>query len=96
MLLLQPVDIIRNRGCAGFDAPVIGIDGLRRRAARTSRVIQEQSDVSMQRALVAFQRQRIVAALIHELLRNGALAIERVRGHDRALERHRQQLSVPR
>ena len=47
----------------------------------------------MQRALVALQRQDIVAALIDDLLGDVALAVERVDGHDRALEReHLQQL----
>src|SRR3954469_18938672 len=47
----------------------------------------------MQRALVAFQRQDIVATLLHHLLGDGALAIERVGGDDRAVQRqHLQQL----
>ena len=46
----------------------------------------------MQRGLIAFQRQGIIAALIDDLLSDGALAVERVHGHDRALQRqHRQQ-----
>ena len=47
----------------------------------------------MQCALVAFQRQRIVAALIDDLLSDRTLAVERIGGHDRAFQRqHLQQL----
>ena len=41
----------------------------------------------MQRTLVALQRQRVVAFLIYDLLRDGTLAVERVGGHDGALQR---------
>ena len=41
----------------------------------------------MQRTLVALQRQRVVAFLIHDLLRDGTLAVERVGGHDGPLQR---------
>jgi hypothetical protein len=39
----------------------------------------------MQRALVALQRQDVVATLIDDLLGDLTLAVERVDGHDRAL-----------
>ena len=57
------------------------------------RIIEKQLDVIMQCALVAFQRQRIVAALIDDLLSDRALAVECIGGHDRAFQRqHLQQL----
>ena len=47
----------------------------------------------MQRALIAFQRQHVVAALIDDLPGNLALTVERISGHDGAFEgQHLQQL----
>jgi hypothetical protein len=40
-----------------------------------------------QSALVSLQCQRVVATLIHDLLRDGALGVERVSGHDGAFQR---------
>jgi hypothetical protein len=42
--------------------------------------------LTMERGLIALQRQRVIAALIDDLLGDGALAVERVDGYDRALE----------
>jgi hypothetical protein len=84
--LLQPVDLARDQGRAGFDAAVIGINGLRTRRRLVRRIVEECADVLMQRALVALQRQDVVAALIDDLPGNGTLAVERVGGHDRALQ----------
>ena len=42
------------------------------------------ADIIMQRALVALQRQGIVAALLNDLLSDHELAVQRVGGHDRA------------
>jgi GT2 family glycosyltransferase len=53
----------------------------------------EQADIGMQRSLVALQRQHVIAALIDDLLGDGALAVERVGGNDRALQaEHAEQL----
>ena len=46
----------------------------------------------MQRRLISFQRQGIIAALIDDLLRDGALAIKRIDRDDGAFQRqHRKQ-----
>ena len=50
------------------------------------RVVQEQDGIGVQRALVALESQSIVAALIDDLAGDVALAVERVGGHDRALQ----------
>ena len=54
MDLLQPVDLGRDHGDAGFDAAVIGINGLRPRRRGVRRIVEKCADVLMQRALVAF------------------------------------------
>ena len=48
---------------------------------------QEAADVVVQAALVAFQRQNVVGALLDNLGGYGALAVERVGGDDAALQR---------
>ena len=54
---------------------------------------KKQPDVIMQRALISLQRQRVVAALIDNPLSDRTLAVERIGGHDRTLQRrHLQQL----
>ena len=40
----------------------------------------------MKRSLISLQGQGVVAALIDDLLGDGALAIERVGGHDRPFQ----------
>ncbi len=92
MGLLQPADAGRDRGGARLDAAVIGIQSWRRRDGVAGRIVEKQDGVIVQCALVLLQRQGIVAALIGDLGGDRALAVERVRGHDRALQRqHRQQ-----
>jgi hypothetical protein len=72
---------------------VIGIDGGFGHDDLALRIIKEAAHVVMQRALVALECQDIVTALILDLLRDAALAIECVGGHDGALQReHLQQL----
>jgi hypothetical protein len=73
MVFLQPGDIARQRHCAGFDAPVIGIDSLRARRRLVRRVVEKCAHVVMQCALVTFQRQNIITALIDDLLSDGNL-----------------------
>ena len=63
MGLLQPIDGGANRGYAGFDAAMIGINYRWRSASLTFRIIKKTADVGMQRRLVGFQSQGIVAAL---------------------------------
>ena len=63
---------------------MIAVDRSGCRVRRASRIIQKQPDVIMQRGLIAFQCQGAVAALIHDLLRDGTLTVERVHGHNGA------------
>src|SRR5271165_4301313 len=49
-------------------------------------IVEETAYVVVQRALVALQRQRMVAALLDDLAGDLALAVERVGGHDRAFQ----------
>jgi hypothetical protein len=64
VVLLQPVDVSRQRRRARFDASVIGIDGLRARRRLARRVVEKCGDVIMQRALVALERQDIYPAQV--------------------------------
>ena len=76
MGLLQPIDVGANRGYAGFDAAMIGINYRWRSASLTFRIIKKTADVVMQRRLVGFQSRSIVAALIDDLARNRPLAVQ--------------------
>jgi hypothetical protein len=67
-----------KRWRAGFDPPVIPIDRLRGNAVRPGWIVEKQPDIVMQRRLISFQRQGIIAALIDDLLRDGTLAIKRI------------------
>jgi len=49
-------------------------------------VVEEQADIGVKRLLIALERKRVIAALIHNLSRDRALAIERVRCDNRALQ----------
>ena len=82
MLLLKPVDVGRNHCRAGFDPPVIGLDGRLGGGGLALQIVEKQNDIVMQCTLIALQSQRVVALLIHDLLRDGSLAVERVGGHD--------------
>jgi hypothetical protein len=86
MALLQPGDIIAHAGPALLDpamaAVSIGSDGERRGG-----IVEEGAHVAMQRALVAFERQNVIAALANDLSSDGGLAVERIGGDDRTLER---------
>ena len=70
MIVLQPADIGRNRRGPRLDAAVIGVDVRLGRRSLAFGVIQMQAHVVMQTALVALQRQRIVAALSNDLVGN--------------------------
>jgi hypothetical protein len=59
---------------------VIGFDDGRRLGGRVGRIVEELDHIVIRRILVAFQRQGVVAAPIHDLLRDGAIAVERVGG----------------
>jgi hypothetical protein len=73
------------------------INGLRRGDRRERRIIQKHADVIVQAALVAVECEGIVAALIDDLLCDGALTVRRVRRHGCALQReHRQQFRLVR
>jgi hypothetical protein len=71
---------------------VLAIGGVRR-LERYRRIVQEQLHVLKQRALVALERQHVVAALIDHLLGNVALAVEGIGGDHHPLKaEHPQQL----
>jgi hypothetical protein len=86
MLVLQPADRRRNHTGAGFDTAVISVHGGVDGGRLAVRIVEEQTDIGVQRALVSFERQGIVATLIDDLLGDVALAVERVDGHDCVLE----------
>ena len=86
VLFLEPADLGRHRRRACLDASVIGLDN--RRGAdslSTPDRPEARTHVVMQRALISFQRQRVVALLLHDLLGDGALTVQRVGRHDGAL-----------
>jgi hypothetical protein len=87
VLFLQPADLGGHRCRARFDASMVGFDKRRSAARLQFRIIQEQDYIFVQRALICFQRQRIVALLLYDLLGDGALAVQRIGCHDGALER---------
>lgn len=92
-IALKSADVVRDGGLAGLDPSVVGIDGGIDIAGFARGIVEEQADIRMQGGLIALQRQGVIAAAIDDLLGDGALAVERVDGHDRALERqHLQQL----
>jgi hypothetical protein len=51
---------------------VIGFDNGNRRGGPDGRIVEELNNVVMWCTLVAFQRQGVVAAPIHDLLRDGS------------------------
>ena len=90
---LQPVDIGRDRSRSRLDAAMIGVDIWFGHSGLACGIVEIQAHVVGQICLVSLQRQRIVAALFHDLFRDRALAIERVDGYDRPFQRqHFQQL----
>ncbi len=70
--LLQPADVGRDGGRACLNPAVAGIDGRLGRGGLGGGVIKEADDVIVQRALIAFQRQGVVATLIDDLPGRGA------------------------
>jgi hypothetical protein len=85
MIVLQPFDVGADRGRAGLDATVIGVDVRLGRGGLAGRVAEIANDIIMQRALVALQGQGVPAALIDDLPGNLALTVERVDRHNGAL-----------
>jgi hypothetical protein len=93
MPLLEPADIGRHHAGACLDAAVAAIDLGVGAVGGDLRVVQEQGDIGVQRALVALEGEDVVAALRDDLFGGGPLAVEGIDGHDRALERqHLEQL----
>ena len=85
MLCLQPVDVCRNRDAARFDAAMIGIDRGMFRRGLCQRVVVKHADISVLCALIALEREGVIAALIDDLLGDRTLTIERVDSHDGSL-----------
>jgi hypothetical protein len=91
----DPGNLCGNRRRADFDPTVIGFDNGSRRGGRDGRIVEELDNVVMRCTVVAFQRQGVVAAPIHDLLRDGAMAVERVGGHDGAFQgQHHQHIPI--
>jgi hypothetical protein len=87
---VQPIDLAADCRRVGFDAAVIGVDG--GCDGLGGRVVEIGADIVMQRVLVALQSQRVIAALIDDLLGDRALAVQRIGRHDGAFQRqHLQQ-----
>ena len=77
MPFLQPGDVVADAGNAGFDTPVTFVD-LGSLSHRRGRVVQKQLHVIVQTALVPFQSQRVVSALInHPVSGHGAGSVRR-------------------
>ena len=92
MVFVQPRDVGRDRGRTGFDAAMIGLDDRLGGDRLAGGVVEKKHDVVMKRSLISLQGEGIVAALIDDLLGDGALAIERVGSHDRSFQpQHLQQ-----
>src|SRR5215470_13140139 len=74
---------------AGFDPTVIAIDRLIGGGGCSLKlwVVEELFDIGMQRALVAFERQGVIALLIDDLLGDVALAVEGINRHGAAFQR---------
>jgi hypothetical protein len=54
----------QHRAGGGFDSPVIGLDDGRGRGGLALRIVEKQSDIVMQCALISLQGQRIWLALL--------------------------------
>lgn len=87
MAFLEPLNVMDDSGGPGFDAAEIAVYGLML-TDHCVRVIpgfllgDEQSDVLLQRALVAFERQDIVGFLVNDLPGYRTLASHGIDGHD--------------
>lgn len=64
MVFLEPLDGRGDRGGAGFNATMIAIDGGVDGDLPGGGIVEKSADIVMQRALVAFERQGIIATLI--------------------------------
>lgn len=84
MIFLQPTDIRRDGARARLNPPVIRVDGSVAGRRLALRIVKKPADVGVQRALVALQRQRIVAAPIDDLPGNLALAVAGIERDDGA------------
>lgn len=73
MMMLEPVNGGREGGGAGLDPPIVGIHRGMGVTGLTGGIVEIQTDIGMKARLVALQGQRVVAALIDDLLGNGAL-----------------------
>jgi hypothetical protein len=76
--VLEPADVGHDHGRPGLDPSVIGIHRGMRFTRLALRIIEIKADIRMQRALVALQRQRVVAALLNDLAGDSTVAIQRV------------------
>jgi hypothetical protein len=84
MAVLKPSNVGCDGGHAGLDSPVVAIHG--RVACLARGIIEKHADSGVRGLLVAFQRQRVIAALIDNVPGSVTQAVKRVHGHDRVLE----------
>ena len=69
MLFDQPFDIRRDRGRAGLDAAVAGIDDRSGADRLALGIVEKQNNVIVKRSLISFQGEGVIAALIDNLPR---------------------------
>jgi hypothetical protein len=62
MIVREPADVGRERGRSGLDTSVIGIHRGIGVPSLTRGTVQIEADIRVERALIALQRQRIIAA----------------------------------
>jgi hypothetical protein len=73
MMMLEPANVGRDGGGACLDPTIVGIHRGMGLTGLTGGIVEIQTDIGMKARLVALQGQRVVAALIDDLLGNGAL-----------------------
>src|SRR4051812_34565269 len=92
MGILQPLDLRRHCCRARLDPTMTAVDTRLGCADLAGRIIEKPHDIVMQRGLVGLQGQRVITALVRDLLGYATLAVERIRGDNRAFQRqHRRQ-----
>ena len=74
-MMLEPADVGRDGGRPCLDPSVIGIHRGIGVLGFPSRIIEIQTDIRVERALIALQGQRVIATLIDDLLGDGALTV---------------------
>ena len=88
VLLLEPLDVLRAARRARLDPPVVLLQGAVRVDPRVRRqMLPEPLQILVQLPLVALRRDQVVGAARDDRRRGGALAVQRVQGHHRTVQR---------